>query len=313
MRAFRWRALLAPLTESGLRALFISTTIGFAAVFLFGRAGEVVRPVVLPLRDRRVRPAASFVTIMIERICDSVAVVILFAVSLLFVAAPPGRASEFSYVRDLGLALLVASVLGLVGLAWFRRSSKTAVEWLEKRFAGWPFIHERFARAVTHTLAQLATALGILADLRELLRVSFWTMLLWGSVTIADWLVLKAFGLKFGLPETIFVMGFALVGSLVPTPGGAAGAFHTATAVGLIFLGVPKDEAAAIAILTHLIVFSPALIFGLYYLLRGEINLSRLRELIKPEAVEHAVEDDEIELNGHGKDEKYKVHSLSDA
>ncbi|MEJ7700274.1 MAG: hypothetical protein WKF71_11600 [Pyrinomonadaceae bacterium] len=33
-------------------------------------------------------------------------------------------------------------------------------------------------------------------------------------------------------------MGWAAIGSVVPTPGGAAGAFHAATAGGLIFLGV---------------------------------------------------------------------------
>ena len=49
-RAFRWGALLAPLGPTSLRHLFAATTIGFGAVFLIGRMGEVVRPVVLPMR-----------------------------------------------------------------------------------------------------------------------------------------------------------------------------------------------------------------------------------------------------------------------
>src|SRR5260221_4728027 len=55
-RAFRWQALLAPLTKASLYQIWIATTVGYGAVLLIGRAGEVVRPVVLPMRDKRVRP-----------------------------------------------------------------------------------------------------------------------------------------------------------------------------------------------------------------------------------------------------------------
>jgi hypothetical protein len=36
------------------------------------------------------------------------------------------------------------------------------------------------------------------------------------------------------------------------------------------------------------------LIFGVYYILRGDINLSRLRAKTSSESVEHAVEDEPI-------------------
>src|ERR1044072_4673905 len=60
-RAFRWGALLKPLSAARFSDLFAATTIGFSAVFLLGRAGEVVRPVALSMRDPRVRPSASLV------------------------------------------------------------------------------------------------------------------------------------------------------------------------------------------------------------------------------------------------------------
>jgi hypothetical protein len=44
----------------------------------------------------------------------------------------------------------------------------------------------------------------------------------------------------------------------------------------------------------HLVDFGPAVFFGLFYLIRGDINISRLRSLTSPEAVEHAVEDEPI-------------------
>jgi len=113
-----------------------------------------------------------------------------------------------------------------------------------------------------------------------------------GSVVLLT--LSSAFGLPFGITETIFVLGWSLVGSLVPTPGGAAGAFHAATAAGLILLGISRETAAAISIVLHIVDFGPALIFGVYYIIRGDINLSRLRAMTSSESVEHAVEDEPI-------------------
>jgi len=80
----------------------------------------------------------------------------------------------------------------------------------------------------------------------------------------------------------------------VPTPGGAAGAFHTATAAGLIFLGITAETAAAISIVMHIIDFGPALFFGFFYFIRGDLNFSKLRALTSSEAVEHVVEEEEL-------------------
>jgi uncharacterized membrane protein YbhN (UPF0104 family) len=148
-------------------------------------------------------------------------------------------------------------------------------------------------------LDQLARALRILADARDLSVTIGWTALLWGSIVVANLLVFRAFhlevsGRRFGFTEAFFILGWSMVGSAVPTPGGAAGAFHAATGAGLVFLGIAKEQAAAVAIVLHLVDFGPAAAFGLFYFLRGDISLARLREMTKPEAVEHAVEDEPV-------------------
>ncbi len=299
VRAVRWRTLLAPLTPASLRELFAATTMGFGAIFLFGRAGEVVRPVVLPLRDQRVRPGASFVTIMVERLCDMVAVALMFAFNLLWFRAPVGREAEFVYVRKAGLFLLLGIALGLIALALFKRNSKSIVGWLAVRFERWRFVPKRVGHAITGLLENLASALKVFVDVRELALTIWWTMLLWASVMTTTWLVMRAFGLSFGFKDALFIMGWALVGSLVPTPGGGAGGFHATTKYGLTaFLGVEENQAAAIAIVLHLAYFAPALFFGIYYFLRSDISIARLRQLAAPEAVEHAVEDEKLKLTG---------------
>ena len=293
-RAARWGALLAPLSPASTKNLFIATTVGFGAVFLFGRTGEVVRPVVLPMRDPKIPASASFVTIMVERIYDMIAVVVLFAVNLLWFRPPANVAIEFGRVRFVGILLLLLALLGVFGLTKFRKKSRGAIAWIKSTFERRRFIPVRITRAVVSILEQLASALRVLVNARELAVTVGWTALVWFGIALGNMLVLRAFGLHFGMTETVFVMGWSLVGSLVPTPGGAAGAFHAATAAALIFLGVLRETAAAVAIVTHLINFGPAVFFGLFYILRGDISLSRLRSLTSSEAVEHAVEDEKV-------------------
>jgi uncharacterized protein (TIRG00374 family) len=312
LRAYRWRTLLAPLTEAGLRPLFAATTVGFGAVFLFGRAGEVVRPVVLPLYDRRVTPTGSFVTIMVERLCDIVAVTVLFALNLLWFNAPDERQAQLASVRTAGFILLLIAVAGVAGLVLFERRSKRAIHWLDVRFKRWRFVPDRLAHALTHLLEQLASALGILADARELTITIAWTVIIWVVNVISNWLVIRAFGLPFGLKETIFVMGWSLVGSLVPTPGGAAGAFHAATAAGLVFLNRPQNEAAAVSILLHLVAFAPAVVWGLYYFLRGDVSFKRLQRLATTEEIEHAIEEDEHGVDNEAMSNELRAVGVSD-
>ena len=286
VRAFRWGTLLKPLGAARLADLFVATTIGFSAVFLIGRAGEVVRPVVLPMRDPRVRPGAALVTILIERIYDFVAVALVFALNLIWFKPPLALEVSFSRVRLVGLGLLGATVVGIAFLIWFRKNSTKLLDVLNRLFARWSFFPQRLAKAIASILEQLSSALRVLVNARELAETVGWTALLWLGIASANLLVLRAFHLDVGMAETIFVLGWSLLGSLVPTPGGAAGAFHAATAAGLLFLGVRKETAAALSIVLHLVDFGPAVLFGLFYFIRGDLSISRLRTLISPASAE---------------------------
>jgi glycosyltransferase 2 family protein len=295
-RAIRWQTLLAPLTKASLREIWIATTVGFGAVLLIGRAGEVVRPVVLPMRDKRVRPAAAFVTIMVERLYDTIAVVSIFAVNLLWLKPSVGATEAFGRARTVGwgLVLLLAVVVTL--LIWFKQRSRSVVDWLNRNVRGKSRLATRLKRALLSTLEQLATALGVMSNLRQLTVSIGLSVLLWGSVALGNLLVCRAFGLPFGIAQILFVMGWSMVGSAVPTPGGAAGAFHAATGAALVLLGVAREQAAAVAIILHLVDFAPAALFGFFYFLRGDINITRLRALISVQSVEHAVEDEKVAL-----------------
>jgi uncharacterized protein (TIRG00374 family) len=293
IRAFRWKTLLAPLApRASLREAFAATTVGFGAIFLVGRAvGEVLRPAFLSVRDREVRPGAAFVTIAVERICDTAAVILLFAANLLVLRLPGIGQKAYELVREAGLILLVCAVVGLAALFWFRCYAAPTTAWLEARLERLPRVLRRAGGVIVGLLEQLAQALGVLTETRTLLATVGWTAAVWAAVTLANMLVLRAFGLGVGPSETIFVLGWSLVGSFVPTPGAGAGTYHAATAYGLTnYLGFPENEAKAAVIILHLVVFGSSLFFGLYYFLRSGFSVARLRELIAAESAEAEAE-----------------------
>lgn len=293
LRAIRWKVLLEPITPSSLKELFATTTVGFAAIFLIGRAGEIVRPMWLPMRDKRVRPSAALVTLGLERIFDLAALVCFFAVNLLWFTPPAGREEEFANITVVGYLMLAGVFAGFAALIVYQRIAPRVMRWAE-RMTDRRFIPARIRRIILSLLKQLSAALAILRDWKETASVIFWTITLWLAIAFPTWLVLLAFGLPVSFSDSLFIMGFAVVSSVVPTPGGAAGAFHTATAASLIFLlqDIKYEDAAAVSIAMHLVYFAPAIVFGLYYFAHGDISIERFRNLLSSE---HAVEEIESE------------------
>ncbi len=288
LRAKRWQVLLSPITETSLKELFATTTVGFAAVFFVGRMGEIVRPMWLPMRDKRVRPSAALVTLFIERILDLTSLITLFAINLIWFKAPAGRENDFANVKFFGILMLFGVICGIISLIVYAKISPKLIAWFETK----NLFSEKIKRVFISILKQLANALKILKNWREVLTVSFWTISLWLSIALPTWLVLLAFDLPLDFSDSLFIMGFAAVSSVVPTPGGAAGAFHTATAASLIFLNINQEVAAATAIAMHLVYFAPAILFGVFYFLSGDISLDRLRNLLSAESVNEEIEQD---------------------
>jgi len=293
LRAIRWKVLIEPITESSLKELFATTTVGFAAIFLIGRAGEIVRPMWLPMRDPRVRPSAALVTLGLERIFDLAALVCFFAANLLWFTPPAGREKDFEYIEFAGILMLFVVAFGFIVLIVYQRMSSRVIAWTEN-VTDRKFIPRRIRRIVLSILKQLTAALRILRDWRETFWIIFWTFLLWLAIAIPTWLVVLAFNMPITFSDSLFIMGFAVVASLVPTPGGAAGAFHFATAASLIFLipDIRHEDAAAVSIAMNLVYFAPAIVFGLYYFFHGDISIERFRNLLSRE---HAVEEIESE------------------
>jgi len=282
VRVLRWRELLKPMAQPPLSSLFRATMIGFTALFFVGRAAEmIVRPAALSVKER-VHPSASYATVMIERVFDMVMVVVFFAVNLVFfeyIARDADATRLFGWIKVTGVLLLFVAAAGIYGLSAFRRGRNGALTYLEKKL-GW--LPKRAHSATMSLLTHISEGLAVLHDVRGLTVTVSYTVLLWLMVAVAHLLVVRAFGIPYAdVPFTsaVFVMGLSMAGSVVPTPGGATGPFHTAAAAALAFLGVAQSKAASVAIILHLVLFTPATFFGMYYLVKEGLSLDRLRRI----------------------------------
>src|SRR5919197_3930831 len=70
LRAVRWQILLDPVKSIRIKPLISANLVGFSAIFVLGRAGEVIRPLWVARRDGAPL-TASVATIVVERFLDT--------------------------------------------------------------------------------------------------------------------------------------------------------------------------------------------------------------------------------------------------
>lgn len=277
LRAIRWQYLLAPIGRTRFRSAFRATVIGFAASFLLpARAGEVIRPYLLA-RQEGLSAMATFATIVIERVLDLIAVLVLLAIFIWGVSesstVPPGllrsiRISAWiagaAAGASMGLMLVLASHPERIGRIAFR-----ATRLLPPRFA--------------HTVASLARTfsegLAVMRTPRPLGFALLWSFPMWIVMAAESWWVTRAFGIGMSFEGSFLLQAFLVVGVAVPTPG-AVGGFHEAYRLGVTtFFGASNDQAVGAAIVLHAVSFVPVTLLGIAFMAQDGLSMRRLQGL----------------------------------
>ncbi len=275
-RAWRWQVFLKPISRVSFWDLLAATVLGFGSVFLIGRAGDIIRPLYLSLKTK-IPVSATLATILIERVFDMSAVAMIFALNLLLIELPNVASADLQRLRLFGALMVVGIVVGAVLLILLRVKSEWLIEWLEKLF-GW--LPNKLLNFGTGLLRYISDGLSVLTNLQAFLQAAMHTIFVWAAITVAYWFVIKAFAINFSISQIIFVLGAGLVGSLIPTPGGSAGAFHVAAQKGLTLLGVEQNLGASIAIASHFISFGSPFLWALFYLMRVDVSFEQLRSMM---------------------------------
>src|ERR1700686_4747905 len=153
IRAVRWQRFCKYVGPTTFLNTFAGTLMGFASIFVLGRAGEPVRPLLLARKDRL--PVASmFGIFFLERFCDFAAAAALACLSLLVF---PNRLSDagadMSWVNGAprhGAWVLLAALSVLIGLlVYYRLHGAGAVDRNLEQWRAAGGMRSRFASAIT--------------------------------------------------------------------------------------------------------------------------------------------------------------------
>lgn len=267
VRVRRWQRLLAPIGQVGFAPAARATVIGFAtSAVLPGRLGELLRPYLLA-RHERLSASAALATIVLERLLDLIAVVLLFGVFLLFFSGdlPQTDPQVLTVLKVVGLVAAVGAgtMLALLVVA-ARAPDRVAgvVAQVERR------LPQRFGAAASRFVMKFSAGLGIVRQPGRFMRAFAWSFPLWLCVCVSAWCVCQAFGIALPPAGSLLLMMLMVLGVSVPTPAGVGG-FHAAFQVGLTGVyGAPVDAAVGAALVLHALSFGPVTLLGIVWMAR---------------------------------------------
>ena len=285
IRALRWQRFCRYLGPTTFRNTYAGTLMGFAAIFVLGRAGEPVRPLLLARKDRL--PVASmFGIFFLERFCDFAAAAVLVCLSLLVF---PNRLSDAG--ADMGWVsrarhvawLLLAGVVALSAvLVYYRVHGAGAVDRALERWRDAGGIRTRLAAFMTG----ISEGLQAIRTLPDLWTAIGYTAAHWTLATLIYLWVAKAFSGAFvhsdmNFAGAMLLLAVTLVGSVLQLPGIGGGA-QIASIVGLTAIfGVEQEPAIAIAVVLWLITFAGSVVVGLPLLIHEGMSVGELRQLAR--------------------------------
>ncbi|MFN7971136.1 MAG: lysylphosphatidylglycerol synthase transmembrane domain-containing protein [Acidobacteriota bacterium] len=282
LRTIRWHYLVRPVGKARFWNLFEGIVIGFmVSSILPGRLGEVVRPYIVSTRDK-IRMSALIATVVVDRLCDMFAVLVLLAVYLVFGLDPahssPELAGWIGKLKLAGVVSLGAFVLGLTVLAALRFKTAAALRIAALLMRPVP---ERFRARLLHVLEHFASGLSVLSDLRSLIWAVFWSLVVWVEIAVSHYLVIRAFDIELPFVAMFLLLALMVIGVSIPTPGGMGGLQLTCqwgiTLVSFPQAAKPVIDAASMAVWGNS--FLPVTVVGLILFSRTGLSFARIQKL----------------------------------
>ena len=285
LRSLRWEVFQKNLGPSHFATIYGLTLAGFSAVFLLGRAGEPVRPLLLA-RKEKLPVSGMFGIYVLERIFDLASAAVIAAIALLLfkVTAHSGEGASKLEVAARTTGLFVsAGVVGAVGFLLYLRLHGTAL--LERKLQGWLKAHG-WRRSVAGILLGFARGVQAIRTWKDLTLAVVYSVAHWFLVLLVYLWVSHSFGgalARINLGNAMLVMAFTLVGSAVQLPGVGGGSQVASFLAYTAIFGVESEPAAAASIVLWLITFAACSLAGVPLLIHEGFSLGKLREMAEHE------------------------------
>ena len=292
LRSLRWKVFQRNLGPSRFGPIYAMTLAGFAAIFLLGRAGEPVRPLLLA-RKEKLPIADLFGIYALERLFDLGSAAVIAAVGLLLFQSRGhigDTAGKLETAARTTGSVLFAGVVGATSFLLYLRLHGSAL--LERRMQGWVIAHGWRAR-IAGIILGFARGVQAIQSRSDLAFSVFYSAVHWFLVLLVFLWVSHSFGgslSTINLGDAMLVMSFTLVGSAVQLPGVGGGSQVASFLAYTAVFGVEKEAAAAASIVVWLITFAAVSLAGVPLLIHEGLSLGKLKEMAEHEK-EAAIED----------------------
>jgi uncharacterized protein (TIRG00374 family) len=305
VRSLRWRIFQRNLGRAEFWEIYASTLAGFSAVFLLGRAGEPIRPVLLAKRAKH--PVADIFGIwVLERLFDVASMAVIAAIALIVFKGGnhAGEAAQtIAKAAQTAGVFLAVGVGSAIALLVYLRLHGTA--WLEARLRVW-----RDSTGWRSTVAKVVlgfiTGIQSVRSARDLLFSVLYSAVHWFLVLVVYYCIAQSFAGRLGelsLGDCMLVLAFTLVGSAVQLPAVGGGSQALAIFAFTKVFGVDAETAVAAAIVLWLVTFAGCAVAGIPLLVREGVSLGQLREMAEQEKTELK------EIAAHGSASPDKIHA----
>jgi glycosyltransferase 2 family protein len=260
-RGRRWWYLFPPGSEPP--GLVPATMIGYMVNNVLPlRAGEFVRVYVVARRWGHGFWTA-LATLIVERVLDSLVIVLVMVVLVLRIAVP--RPLEIGAALLLAADLIAVSVLCFLAVAPDR--TRGLIERLTRR---WPSVQHR----VVGILETFVRGLEGVRTRAHFVPLVAWTVVIWLLPAFITWTMFRALDVEVPWIAAWVVLAFVGLGVAIPSAPGYIGVFHAAATVALTIFGVPATAAFGYALLFHATQILPITLVGWIFLLREHVSLA---------------------------------------
>lgn len=282
-RTLRWKIILSPMGDYRVSRLWPVVIVGYAANNVLPvRLGELVRSYFLNIREG-VSKTTALATILIERVADGMALLLLVGVVAIFI--PP-----IDLFRSIG---------ELTRVPWLLLTMMLSVPFFSFAFllvamAVWPERVERFMDRVLNYLpararpmagflsSRFLQGLSALRHPDRLSKIVALSIPVWTFEASLFFLIALGFGLDdyFSIWKLMGVLilttATSNLGTIIPSGGGGVGPFEFFAQATLVYFAVDVSVASAYVLVVHASLLVPVTFIGVGYAWLSNHSLTEL-------------------------------------
>jgi uncharacterized protein (TIRG00374 family) len=289
-RAQRWRILLQPVWPS-IRywPVYAAMNTGYMINNILPlRMGEILRAYFLN-RSQGISKSSALATIVVERLIDLLAALVLLGVTLFFFPFPDWIRDGLFYMGGAVVLLIIFLVGLLVNTAGTLRIVARVLKPLPAKWSD----------EILKTIGSFSSGLEILRQSHHFLTILGYTALLQTSYILSVYLTLLGFDLVSPtypailanpLLTSVVLLVIITIGIGLPSAPGAVGTFHGIVAFGVSLFGVPGATAMSLAIVLHLANYVPLTLLGLVCFWSQNFSFSEIKKQLPQEESESSTQ-----------------------